>query len=375
MTKETTSMSQNETGPGDFFEKYKKFLEKLAMTKYEVDAIYKYRDFYGKWGMTCVRYINPYLWVIPLIAAILLVVTFKKQQLFGQMQKCLILIMTIDVFFATITGLKDAVFNFMIWNYGFVEFKLCMFMLLFIRFQTAVHGTSLWIKTFMLLHRVFMIMFPFKFRQVKFRLFFIPFFSLHILLVIFYCALVYKNPLRSFPTIQEYTSGMQLKKIDACVLDPRMAILDAPFYIFVQYFSFFAQTVYLTLLPICIYFICIVFLIVLVRKEITRMSHLAPASSLKVLRNVKYLILMKVHIYLGISLFLQETPILVSTFLGTFGQSITGIKNASSVVLIFMFQTFAIGKPMDLLIYASLSQKVKTALLNIICCRNKKNKV
>lgn len=105
------------------------------------------------------------------------------------------------------------------------------------------------------------------------------------------------------------------------------------------------------------------------------MSHLAPASSLKALRNVKYLILMKVHIYLGISLFLQETPILVSTFLGTFGQSITGIKNASSVVLIFMFQTFAIGKPIDLLIYASLSQKVKTALLNIICCRNKKNKV
>lgn len=368
-------MSQNQTGPGAFFEKYKKFLEKLASTKYEVDASYKYRDFYGEWGMTCVRYINPYLWVIPLTAAILLVISFKKQQLFGQMQKCLILVMAIDVFFATVTGLKDAVFNFMNWNYGFVEFKLCMFMLVFIRFQTAVHGTSLWIKSLMLLHRVFMFLFPFKFRQVKFKLFFIPFFSLHILVVISYCALVYKNPVRSFPTIQEYNSGMQLKKIDACVLDPRMAIFDAPFYIFVQYFSFFAQTVYLTLLPICIHFICTVLLIFLVRKEITRMSNLAPTSSLKALRNVKYLILMKVHIYLGISFFLQETPILVTTNLGSFGQSLTGIKNASSVVLIYMFQTFAIGKPIDLLIYASLSQKVKTELLNIICCRNKENKI
>lgn len=43
-------MSQNETGPGDFFEKYKKFLEKLAMTKYEVDAIYKYVTFMGSGG-------------------------------------------------------------------------------------------------------------------------------------------------------------------------------------------------------------------------------------------------------------------------------------------------------------------------------------
>lgn len=325
--------------------------------------------------MACVRYINPYLWAIPLIAAILLVVTLKKQQLFGQMQKCLILIMAIDVFFATATGLKDAVFNLMIWNYGFVEFKLCRFMLVFIRFQTAVHSTSLWIKSLLLLHRVSMFLFPFKFRHVNFKLFLIPFFSLHIIVVVSYCALVYSFPIRSLPTIQEYTSGMKLKKIDACVWDQRMVTFDASFYIFVQYFSFFAQTVYLTLLPICIHFTCTVLLIFLVRKEIKRMSNLAPTSSLKALRNVKYLILMKIDIYLGISFFLQETPILVSTVFGSFIQSLTGIKNASSVVLIYMFQTFAIGKPIDLLIYASLSQKVKTELLNIICCRNKKNKI
>lgn len=368
-------MSQNQTGPGAVFEKYKKFLENLASTKYEVDAIYKYRDFYGEWGMACVRYINPYLWTIPLIAAILLVVTLKKQQLFGQMQKCLILIMAIDVFFATVIGLKDAVFNFMNWNYGFVEFKLCRFMLVFIRFQTAVHATSLWIKSLLLLHRVSMFLFPFKFRLVNFKLFFIPFFSLHIIVVVSYCALVYTVPIRSLPTIQEYTSGMKLKKIDACVLDQRMVTPDASFYIFEQNFTFFAQTVYLSFLPICIHFICTVFLIFLVRKEIKKMSYLVPISNLKALRNVKYLILIKIHIYLGISFFLQESPILVSIVYGSFVQSLAGLKNANSLVSIFMFQTFAIGKPIDLLIYASLSQKVKTELLNIICCRNKKNKI
>lgn len=40
--------------------------------------------------------------------------------------------MVIDVFFFLLIGLKDFVLNVLNWNYGFIEYKGCMFMLIFI---------------------------------------------------------------------------------------------------------------------------------------------------------------------------------------------------------------------------------------------------
>lgn len=50
------------------------------------------------------------------------------------------------------------------------------------------------------------------------------------------------------------------------------------------------------------------------------------------------------------------------------------LQNATFIVQAQLFQTFAIGKPVDLLIYASLSRKVKSEPINLICCQKKKKK-
>lgn len=121
-------------------------MTKLASSEIELETAYKYQDFYGEWGMAGVRFIYPFLWIFPLIASILLIISFKRQNLTGSMQKCMILLVAFDCFFAITTGIKDAVFNALQWNYGYVEYKLCFFLLLFIRCQSIVHGTSLWIK-------------------------------------------------------------------------------------------------------------------------------------------------------------------------------------------------------------------------------------
>lgn len=135
---------------------------------------------------------------------------------------------------------------------------------------------------------------------------------------------------------------------------------------------FFSQIVYFTTLPICIHCICTIRLILMVRKEINRLSLFTSTS--KALKNLNYLILIKVHIYLGISFIIQETPISVAFILPNVSWNENSLQIANSVVLIYMYQTIAIGKPIDLIIYGSLSRKVKSELKNFICCKRQRNK-
>lgn len=67
---------------------------------------------------------------------------------------------------------------------------------------------------------------------------------------------------------------------------------------------------------------------------------------------------------------LQETPIYFTLFYIYFSEGVTNLRDANSVFLNYMLLTFAIGKPIDLIIYASLSKKVKTELWKIVCCKN-----
>lgn len=361
-------MSLNQTAK-DFFGKYRKVLDDLFQADILIQSAFKYRDFYGEWGMIFTRYVTPYFWVLPLFAAILLIMTFKRQNLFGPMQKCLVIVITIDVFFVVLIGLKDLIFNVLQWNYGFVEYKLCLFMFVFIRAQTVIHGTSLWIKSLMLIHRVLMFLSPFKFRQLKFRYMLVPFISFHLMVVVLYCTIIIATPITNVSTIQEYRPGTPFKRIDACVMKNDQEFFNGAFYVFIQGFSIFVQIAYFTTIPICIHCLCTLFLILMVRNEIKRMSYFIPFSSSKVLKKVSYLILIKVHIYLGISFILQETPIYVAFILPNFTTHELRIQNANSIIHIYMYLTFVLGKPTDLLIYASLSRKVKSDIRNIICCR------
>lgn len=190
------------------------------------------------------------------------------------MQKCLVAIMTIDVFFLLLTGLKDFVFNALNWNHGFIEYKVCMFMLIFIRIQTFIHGTSLWIKSSILIQRVLMFISPFKFRQLNPKFILFPFVSFHLIVVILFCTLLIRAPIARFSTVQEYLPGMQLKMFDACVMEDEEDFFVGSFDSLIQWISVFSQIVYFTTLPICIHCICTILLIVMVRKEINRLSLL-----------------------------------------------------------------------------------------------------
>ena len=132
--------------------------------------------------------------------------------------------------------------------------------------------------------------------------------------------------------------------------------------------SFFLQYIYFSALPILIHILCTFLIIFLVQKEIKRVSFLTPSSSVKIHKNVKYLVLIKVHILLGISFIFQEVPIYASSLIVSALQLSNMSETIQAIVTVIMFQSFAVGKPVDVIIYASLSKKVKSDLKRIFCC-------
>lgn len=85
-------MSLNQSDHAAMSKKYIKVLDELSMADIVVKIAYKYRDLYGEWGLIFVSFVTPYFWVFPFIATILLMISFKRLNLFGPMQKCLVAI-------------------------------------------------------------------------------------------------------------------------------------------------------------------------------------------------------------------------------------------------------------------------------------------
>lgn len=351
------------------FGKYNTFYRNLVMAQLEFDYALRYVDYYGEWGTVFVRYITPYFWVVPLTAAIILMVAFKRLHLFGPMQKCLISVMVIDVFFVIFIGLKDATFNLLKWNYGFIEYKICSFMLNFIHIQTSIYGTSLWIKSLMLIHRVFMFISPFRARYLNVKLFLVPFAFFHLLIIVLYCTSTNALPIKKITTIQEYLPGMPLKIIDACILTNDEWFYRGITFDIIRWFRYFVHIIYFALVPLIIQSLCTIILIFMVRKQITKISFLTPIGRSKIAKKVTYLVLIKAHIYLAVSFFVQEIPIYFAVMSALFNKDKSNFEKMHSILIIYIYQTFAIGKLIDFFIYASLSSKVKSELRNLIFCK------
>lgn len=345
------------------------FYRKLFMAQLEFEHALRYVDYYGEWGIVFVRYVTPYLWVVPLTVAIVLIVAFKRLRLFGPMQKCLISVMAVDVFFVIFVGLKDAIFNLLKWNYGFIEYRICSFVLNFIHIQISIYGTSLWIKSLMLIHRSFMFLFPFRFRYFNVKLFLVPFAFFHLLIIVLYCISTNTIPIEKITTIQEYVPQMPLKIIDACILGNDDKFFNGTTYIIIRRFRYFVHIIYFALLPFCIQSICTVVLIFMIRKQITKLSFLTPIGRTKIAQKVTYLVLIKAHIYLAVSFFVQEIPIYFAVISALYNQDTPNFQKSHSILVVYIYQTFAIGKLIDFLIYANLSRKVKSELKNLIFCK------
>lgn len=80
-------MSLNRSEHDAIIKKYIKVFDELSVVDIVVKIAHKYRDLYGEWGLIFVRYVTSYFWVFPFIAAILLMIRFKRLNLFGLMQK------------------------------------------------------------------------------------------------------------------------------------------------------------------------------------------------------------------------------------------------------------------------------------------------
>ena len=361
-------MSWNSSNRPSVLKDYDRVVNGLYRARIEFETGMKYKDMYGGYGMVFSRHITPYFWIIPVMASSLLLFTFKRNHLFGPMQRYLITIMIIDVFLTMLTGFKDLVFNILEWNYGFIEYRACWILFSFFRVQNIIHATSLWIKSLMFIHRVLMFLFPFKMRRWNLKKLLVPFIIFHAVMSIFFAAVFMLTPIKRLSTIQEYKPGLHLKRIDACLITEEYAYISEASYRVVYALSFFLQYIYFSALPILIHILCTFFIILLVRKEIKRVSFLTPSSGVKIHKNVKYLVLIKVHILLGISFIFQEVPIYASPIIAATFQMSEVSETAQAIVTVIMFQAFAVGKPVDVIIYASLSKKVKSDLKRIFCC-------
>lgn len=89
----------------------------------------------------------------------------------------------------------------------------------------------------------------------------------------------------------------------------------------------------------------------------------------KLPKKVTYLVLIKAHIYLAVSFFVQEIPIYFAVMSALFNKDKSNFETMHSILIIYIYQTFAIGKLIDFFIYAGLSSKVKSELKNLIFCK------
>lgn len=192
-------MSMNQSEIHDMYRKYLKIFEDLIMEDAMDQTALKYRNFYVDLGMIYTRFVTPYLWVFPLTAVLLLSITFKRQNLVRPTQKCLLIVTAIDVLCVMFISVKDIVFNLKNWNYGIIEYKVCMFMLLFLRIQTIIHGTSLWIKSLTLIQRVLLFLCPFKFKHFNLKLVLVPCCLYHLVVAVMYCSLMVSMPIAKVP--------------------------------------------------------------------------------------------------------------------------------------------------------------------------------
>ena len=175
-----------------------KFLNELTRKGFELEIAIKYQNVYGVYGLYISKYVTPFFWIFPLVAASFLLLTYRRAHLIGPTQKYLILIMTIDVFFTMLTCFKDAVFNLLDWNYGLIEYKACWILLIYFRFLFVLHSTSLWVKSLMFIHRVLMFLVPFKLRQWKIKQICVALVISHSILSVLYGAGLVIVPLKHF---------------------------------------------------------------------------------------------------------------------------------------------------------------------------------
>jgi hypothetical protein len=353
-------------------EKYRqmwnKLTEKLIRAETDVAGAMRFSDLYDAFAHQYSTYVSPYIWVIPLFVTIVVVVTFKRAKLFGNTQKLLVFAIILDMSFTVFTGAKDGVLNFLDMNYGFVEYKICRFLILSFGIQGVIHGSSLLLKSIMMARAVLLFAFPIKFRNFRLKKWVAMLLFIHVILCAFsisFPVVISLNPIR---TVQEYKHGKPLRIIEACEVKYDDNDFSLHFPIAYSNIMFGIRVFYFMLFPMISHCVCVVVLAVLLKKQIMAVKNLVADKRQR--SKVKYLHLMKVSFLLGISFLVQEIPQAIIQ-VNLFDGDMHSISKFNSISYVMMSISFAFGKPTDILIYASQSKPFRTALSRWVC-RNKK---
>ena len=219
----------------------------------------------------------------------------------------------------------------------------------------------------MSLHQVLLVGFPLKVKLYNLSAGFYCFLIFHLIFCLIFLLLLTFPSFEPVPMVQHYRIGDSMRRILGCRLAsyglfhisslPTLTVSVS--YLILMY----AQAI-----PFMLHFISIVLLIILLTKHIRTLSvlvHNAPVE------RIKYVSLLKVNIGLGISFFLQELPIIFFFIYQVVlvSDHVTYDKIYSKyqgVAIAIMSISFSIGKPIDLMIYASLSQSFKQEIRKLI---------
>lgn len=352
---------------------------RLKKSEYDASRVLKLENIYGSWGMEYAFQYGFFLNLLPPIVTTIMFVIFKRRKLVGVTQKFILSIMVIDLFYTSTSNIRDTLLRVFQMHFGFMEYHVCSEIIISFRVQMFFHATSVWLKTLMLLHQVLLVVFPFKVKQHNLSKYFYVFSLFHVILFIIFLLLITTPVFEPVPLIQEFRRGYPLRKIIGCRYSHSKLIKNInDFQVGIAIST--VALVYNQILPFIFHLITIVILVIFLTKHIRTLTVLTNNIAVE---RVKYIVLMKVNIGLGLSFLLQEMPLIIS-LLSQIGIS-ENIKDSNieatgtkfqGYTTVLMSISFCIGKPIDLLIYCSLSKAFKEELKYLLCfCRPCRRKV
>lgn len=320
-------------------------------------------NMYGKWGITYAFRVGPFLSLIPLLVLVLMFIVFKRKNLLGVTQKFILSIIGMNACCTTTSAVRDTLLLIFQKHYGFLEFSVCEPVIFSLRLQTLFINTAAWLNTLMLLHQVILVGFPLKAKFLNFSVYLYVFLFFHAVFTFTFVFFLNYPSFQPLPLIQDFQPGYPLKVIEGCVIYPSTFVdenFSSNFTIFITY----VHILYSKLLPLTLHFITTVTLSVLISKQIRILKVLLHNMSVD---KIKYVMLLKVNVGLGISFIFQELPILVILLFQFHFNTVNEEMYERytpylGIATTAMSVSYCVGKPIDLLIYACLSKAFKDEL-------------
>lgn len=343
----------------------------LARGKFDSEIALKLEEIYGRWGMTFTFNVGIFLWPVSLVVTTIMFVVFIRKKLLGATQKFIMSILILDLCFVSTTAIRDTLLKVFDMNYGFLEYRVCPEVMYSIRLQMVLHATSAWLNTLMSVHHLLLVGFPLRVRMCNLSAYLYTFLVFHMLFCSIFLVFLITPEYEPIPLIQEYRSGYPPKKIEGCVLKTMRLFWVLPFYNWSNVIMYIL-ILYSQVIPFSLNLVMAVGLVILLNRHLRSLTVLTDNVSIN---RVSYVRLMKINIGLGVSSILQEVPLIFVLFsqfhFFKWDNTNEVFSSFQGLATTIIYISSNVGKPINLLIYSSLSSSFKKELQHImtrICC-------